>query len=54
MSYTGFCLSDYDEEKCKDCSELIECLNLGVKDLLNSIYTAPIEVSEVLIKNETR
>ena len=33
LNHTGFCLGDYDEDKCKDCPSLVECIQMGKDDL---------------------
>ena len=34
IEHTGFCMGDYDEEKCKDCPSLDECLDLYIHELI--------------------
>lgn len=35
MTYTGYCLTDYDKEKCKDCPTLLDCMDFGINELSN-------------------
>lgn len=33
IKHTGFCLGEYDNDKCQDCPTLAECLKLYISDL---------------------
>jgi hypothetical protein len=32
IEHTGFCLDDYDDDKCQDCPSLGQCLRLYIHD----------------------
>jgi len=45
--HTGFCMADYDKNKCWDCPTEFECLKLFVKEKADVVDRTIVKMREV-------